>query len=79
MTDHLVCISVGSQISGLKTAYYVRQVLWVFFKKIYMVMYNLCFSIINMFKGLGLITYLDEISNNPSKFVLTFENSIFNP
>ncbi len=44
-----------------------------------MVMYNLCFSIINMFKGLGLTTYLDEISNNPRKFVLTFENSILNP
>jgi hypothetical protein len=32
-----------------------------------------------MFKVLGLITYLDEISNNPNKFVLTFENSILNP
>jgi hypothetical protein len=32
-----------------------------------------------MSKVLGLITYLDEISNNPSKFVLTFENSILNP
>ncbi len=43
-------------------------------------MYNLCFSIINMFKGLGLITYLDEISNNSSKFYfLTFEISILNP
>jgi hypothetical protein len=33
-----------------------------------------------MFKGLGLITYLDEISNNSSKFYfLTFEISILNP
>ncbi len=44
-----------------------------------MVMYNLCFSVINMFKVLGLINYLDKISNNSSKTFLTFENSILNP
>jgi hypothetical protein len=32
-----------------------------------------------MFKVLGLINYLDKISNNSSKTFLTFENSILNP